>query len=118
MRAAVLLIIAGIAGLMAYLAYVGECTGGSVVRSEEQCTGSSGLSRDLCRQIFARANEVARGSGTVYIDRDECFRVFGNCLNHATVVGGYTPQPAGFCVKANGGALLSMVPVYKGAAAR
>jgi uncharacterized protein YgiB involved in biofilm formation len=117
-KAIVILIIAGIAGFMAYLAFVGECPGGAVVRSEEQCAGSGGLGTDLCRQVFARANEVARSAGTVYIDRDECFRAFGNCLNHATIVGGYVPQPAGFCVKAGGGALQSMVPVYRPAAAR
>jgi uncharacterized protein YgiB involved in biofilm formation len=117
-RAIVILFIAGVAGLMAYLAFVGECPGGSVVRSEEQCQQSSGFSGDICRQVFARANEVARSAGTVYIDRDECFRVFGNCLNHASIVGGYVPQPAGFCVKAGGGTLQSMAPVYRGAAAR
>jgi uncharacterized protein YgiB involved in biofilm formation len=117
-KAVVVLVIAGIAGLMAYLAFVGECPGGAVVRSEEQCQQSSGLGSDLCRQVFARANEVARTAGTVYIDRNECFRVFGNCLNHATIVGGYVPQPAGFCVRAGGGTLQSMVPIYRNAAAR
>jgi uncharacterized protein YgiB involved in biofilm formation len=118
MRAVVILIIAGIAGLMGYLAFVGECPGGSVVRSEQHCEQSRGFSQELCRQVFARANAVGRSAGTVYIDRDECFRVFGNCLNHASIVGGYVPQPAGFCVKANGGALHSMTPVYRAAAAR
>jgi uncharacterized protein YgiB involved in biofilm formation len=117
-RAIVVLVIAGIAGLMGYLAFVGECPGGTVARSEEQCRQSGGFSGDLCREIFARANEVARSAGTVYIDRDECFRVFGNCLNHASIVGGYVPQPAGFCVKAAGGALQSMVPVYRAGTAR
>jgi uncharacterized protein YgiB involved in biofilm formation len=118
MRWLVFLIIGGIAGLFGYLALVGECPGGTVVRSQQQCQDSGGLSGDLCRQVFARANDVARNAGTVYIDRDECFRVFGNCLNHATIVGGYVPQPAGFCVKASGGTVQSVVPVYRQAAAR
>jgi uncharacterized protein YgiB involved in biofilm formation len=117
-RAIVILVIAGVAGLMAYMAFIGECTGGSVVQSEEQCQQSGGLSGDVCREVFARANDVARNAGTVYTDRDECFRIFGNCLNHATVVSGYVPQPAGFCVKAGGGSLQSMVPVYRATAAR
>jgi uncharacterized protein YgiB involved in biofilm formation len=117
-RAVVILVIAGIGGLMAYLALDGECTSGAVVRSEEQCRETGGFGGDLCRQVFSRANDVARNAGTVYTDRDECFRVFGNCLNHATVVSGYVPQPAGFCVKAAGGTIQSMVPVYRGAAAR
>jgi uncharacterized protein YgiB involved in biofilm formation len=117
-RAVVLLVIAGVAGVMAYAALRGECPGGAVVTDEAHCARSGGFSAALCRQVFARANEVARGAGTVYIDRDECFRVFGNCLDHASIVGGYTPRPAGFCVKAAGGVLQSMVPVYRGAAAR
>jgi uncharacterized protein YgiB involved in biofilm formation len=117
-RAAVVLVIAGVAGLMAYLAFVGECPGGAVVRTEEQCAASGGLPRELCRTVFSRAAEVARSAGTVYTDRDQCYREFGACLAHATLVGGYVPQPAGFCVKANGSALASMVPIYRGAAAR
>ncbi len=117
-RAVVVLVIAGVAGVMGYFAIVGECPGGVVVRSEEQCQQSGGLGRDLCRQVFARAGEVARSAGTVYIDRDECFRVFGNCLNHATIVGGYVPQPAGFCVRADGGTLRAMTPIYRNAAVR
>lgn len=117
-RAGVVLVIAGIAGLMAYLAYTGECPGGVVVRTEAQCRQSASLGDSLCRAVFARANEVARGAGTVYIDRDECFRVFGNCLNHASITGGYVPEPAGFCVRTGGGAIQSMVPVYRAAAAR
>jgi uncharacterized protein YgiB involved in biofilm formation len=117
-RAVVFLVIAGVAGLMAYLAYVGECPGGTVVRSPEQCATASGLGPDICHAVFAQALDVARRAGAVYTDRNACFREFGNCLDHATVVGGYVPQPAGFCVNVAGGRLASMIPVYRGAAAR
>jgi uncharacterized protein YgiB involved in biofilm formation len=118
MKAVVLLIIAGIAGLMAYFAFIGECPGGAVVRSEEQCRGDAGISSGLCRTIFARANEVARNANSVYQDPTECSIQFGSCLPHATIVGGYVPAPAGFCVKTNGTALTAMEPVYRRAAAR
>jgi uncharacterized protein YgiB involved in biofilm formation len=117
-RAVVFLVIAGVAGLMGYVALVGECPGGAVVRSQEQCNDTSGFSRDICAAVFARALDVARNAGTVYTDRNACFREFGNCLDHATVVGGHVPQPAGFCVKVAGGTLAAILPVYRGAAAR
>jgi uncharacterized protein YgiB involved in biofilm formation len=118
MRAVVFLIIAGIAGVMAYLMFIGECPGGSVVRSEEQCSASGGFSGDLCRTIFARANDVARNSGSVYPDPLKCAAQFGACLPHATVVGNFVPTPYGFCVKTNGNALVSMEPVYRTASAQ
>jgi hypothetical protein len=116
MRALILLFIAGVAGLIGYLAFVGECTGGTVVRSEAQCRES--LNQGLCRTIFARANEVARNAGTVYMNLTECAIAFGGCLDHATIVGGYVPAPAGFCVRISGDTLAGMQPVYRRAAVR
>jgi uncharacterized protein YgiB involved in biofilm formation len=116
MRALILLFIAGVAGLIGYLAFVGECTGGTVVRSEAQCREN--LSQGLCRTIFARANEVARSTGSVYMNPTECSVAFGSCLDHATIVGGYVPAPAGFCVRASGDTLTGMEPVYRRAAVR
>jgi uncharacterized protein YgiB involved in biofilm formation len=115
-RALILLFIAGVAGLIGYLAFVGECPGGTVVRSEETCRES--LNQGLCRTIFARANDVARNAGSVYMNPTECSIAFGNCLNHATIVGGYVPAPAGFCVKSSGQTVSSMEPLYRRAAAR
>ncbi len=116
MRALIMLFIAGVAGLIGYLAFTGECPGGTVVRSEEQCRET--LSQGLCRTIFSRANAVARNAGSVYMNPTECSIAFGNCLNHATIVGGYVPAPAGFCVKTSGESLSSMEPIYRRAAAR
>jgi hypothetical protein len=116
MRALILLFIAGVAGLIGYLTFVGECTGGTVVRSEQQCRES--LSQGLCRTIFARANDVARNAGSVYMNPTECAVAFGGCLDHATIVGGYVPAPAGFCVRTSGDTLSSMEPIYRRAAVR
>jgi uncharacterized protein YgiB involved in biofilm formation len=115
-RALVLLFIAGVAGLIGYLAFVDECPGGTVVRSEENCRES--LIRDLCRTIFTRANAVARNASSVYMNPVECSVAFGNCLDHATIVGGYVPAPAGFCIKASGETISSMEPIYRRASAR
>jgi hypothetical protein len=118
MRAVVILFIAAVAGLMAYLTYTGECPGGAVVRTQEQCRADSGLSPEICRLVFERALTVARNAGSVYSEPGQCRILFGECLDHATIVGGYVPRPHGFCVKAEGGVLTSMVPVYRQAAAR
>jgi uncharacterized protein YgiB involved in biofilm formation len=116
MKAVTILIIAGIAGFMAYLAYVGECPGGTVVRSEQQCLDT--LNAAVCTTIFSRAKEVAENSNTVYMNPIECSTLFGACLNHATIIGGYTPTPARFCIKNNGTSLTSMEPIYQRAGAR
>jgi hypothetical protein len=117
-RALIILFIAGVAGLIGYLTFTGECPGGSVVRNEAQCRAESGFSADICHVIFERAVSVARSAGSVYSEPGQCRILFGECLDHATIVGGYVPRPHGFCVKASGGALTSMVPVYRQAAAR
>jgi uncharacterized protein YgiB involved in biofilm formation len=118
-RAIVLLIIGGIAGLMAYLAFTGECPTGKVVTSEESCRAEQGLSAEICRSVFSRALDVARKSGSVYTDPQQCSIAFGPCLEHATVVGGWVPRPHGFCVVQDGnGRLASMTPTYQRASAR
>ena len=117
MKAVVFLVIAGIAGLMAYFAFVGECPGGAIVRSEEQCRGEAGLSLNLCRTVFARANEVARNANSVYQDPMACSVQFGQCLPHATLIGGYVPAPAGFCIKTTNDELTAMEPLYRRAPA-
>ena len=117
-RALIILFIAGVAGLMAYLTFTGECPGGAVVRTEAQCRAESGLSPDICRVVFERAQSVARNAGSVYTEPGVCRILFGECLDHATIMGGYVPRPHGFCVTTSGGTLASMVPVYRQAAAR
>jgi uncharacterized protein YgiB involved in biofilm formation len=119
MRGVVILFIAGVAGLMAYLAFVGECTGGKVVRNEEGCRTEQGFSAELCRMVFARALEVARNASTVYTDPQQCSIAFGPCLEHATIVSGWVPRPHGFCLMVEGnGRLASMTPTYQRAGAR
>jgi hypothetical protein len=116
MRAFIFLFLASVAGFLGYLAFVGECTAGNVVRNERQCRET--LSTALCRTIFSRANSVACNAGSVYMNPTECSVAFGNCLDHATIVGGYVPAPAGFCVRTSGDTLASMEPIYRRAAAR
>jgi uncharacterized protein YgiB involved in biofilm formation len=118
MRTVVILFIAAVAGFMACRTYIGECPGGAVVQTEAQCRAESGLSPDICSKVFERALSAARNAGSVYTEPGQCRILFGECLDHASIVGGYVPRPHGFCVKASGGALASMVPVYRQAAAR
>ena len=110
-RAVVILIIAGIAGVMAYLAFIGECVGGTVVNSEAHCVES--LPQTLCRAVFAQARDVAQRSDSVYTDPVACAVQFGPCLPHATILSGYVPVPAGFCIKASGATLTAMTPIYR-----
>ncbi len=115
-RALILLFIAGVAGLLLYLAFIGECPGGTVLRTLESCPEK--LSAGLCQQVRLRAREVAQSAGTVYMDPVQCSIEFGPCLNHATIVGGYVPAPAGFCVLNVKGSVVDISPIYRRAAAR
>jgi uncharacterized protein YgiB involved in biofilm formation len=115
-RLAVVAIIAGVAGIMLWQARSGECPGGTVVFSLEDCAGK--LPGLACKQIYERADAVARRAGTVYQDPVECSTRFGPCLEHALVVGGWTPRPAGFCVLRAAGSnttdqSLTIQPVYR-----
>jgi uncharacterized protein YgiB involved in biofilm formation len=116
MKAVAILLIAGITGFMAYLGLVGECPGGTVVRSQQQCREA--LSQVICEAIFARAKDVAENSNTVYMNPTECSAVFGSCMNNLRVVGGYSPTPARFCVKSSGNTVTSIDPIYQRAGAR
>jgi uncharacterized protein YgiB involved in biofilm formation len=112
-RAFPLALIGGVAGFMAYMAFRGECPGGVVVMSEEDCREAGGFSDDLCRTIYSRAMTVARNAGTVYEDAAKCSQQYGPCLPHATLVGSYVAVPAGFCVHSSGDRLTAMTPVYR-----
>jgi uncharacterized protein YgiB involved in biofilm formation len=116
-RALILLFIAGVAGLILYLAFTGECPGGTVLRTLESCPEK--LGPIACQQVRSRAKEVAQSAGTVYMDPVQCSVDFGPCLNHATIIGGYVPAPAGFCVlRLKGGSVVDISPLYRRAAAR
>jgi uncharacterized protein YgiB involved in biofilm formation len=115
-KAIVILVIAGIAGLMAYVAFIGECPGGVAIRSEQQCAAS--LNETICRTVFSRAKEVAENSATVFMSPVECSTQFGPCLDHAKIIGGYSPTPVGFCVRTSGNAVTGMEPLYQRAGAR
>jgi hypothetical protein len=114
-RALILLFIAGVAGLILYLSFIGECPGGTVLRTLESCPEKFGPV--ACQQVMSRATEVAQSVGTVYMDPVQCSVEFGPCLNHATIVGGYVAAPAGFCVLRIKGTVVDISPIYRHAAA-
>ncbi|MGL4242338.1 MAG: DUF1190 domain-containing protein [Beijerinckiaceae bacterium] len=116
-KAVVVLVIAGVAGLMAWQAFVGECPGGKVVASESECYGPAGFDITFCRLVFGRAEQVARASGSVYMDQNTCAREWGACLPHAST-NGFVPRPAGFCVAGGGDTISRMKPIYRPAHAQ
>ncbi len=111
-RAVAFLVIAGVGGLLAYLAFVGECPGGRIVFSESQCRGEAGFDGAFCRLVFSRAEQVARSSGSVYMDQNSCAREYGACLPHSGT-NGFVPRPVGFCVAGGGDSVTRMTPIYR-----
>jgi uncharacterized protein YgiB involved in biofilm formation len=116
MKAVVILVIAAVAGLMAYVAFIGECPGGIAIRSEQECAAS--FNETICRTVFSRAKDVAENSATVFMNPIECSTQFGTCLDNAKVTGGYSPRPVGFCVRTSGNDVTGMEPLYQRAGAR
>lgn len=115
MKAIVIGVIVGIAGLMAWAWTRGECPGGTVVTGEAECQGPAGFDITFCRLVFERALDVARASNTVFTDENQCRQQYGACLPHATI-NGFVPRPHGFCVAGGGNQITMMVPVYRAAA--
>jgi uncharacterized protein YgiB involved in biofilm formation len=108
----VVIVIVGVAGLMGYLAATGECPHGVAVFSEEGCLRDGRLAPALCREAFARADAVARQSNTIYPHEWRCLQDFDRCLR-STITQGFTPVPAGFCLRAEGGQLVAQTPLYR-----
>jgi uncharacterized protein YgiB involved in biofilm formation len=114
MKYIVFSIILGVAGLMAFWWFRGECPGGRVVTSIETCRTAQGFEPAFCAEVFRRAVTVARTSSTVYTDQMACRNDYGDCLPHATNRAGFVPRPAGFCVSADSdGRIATMEPVYR-----
>ncbi|MGL5116729.1 MAG: DUF1190 domain-containing protein [Beijerinckiaceae bacterium] len=113
MRAIPFVLIGGVAAFMATMAFRGECPGGVVVTSEENCRATGGVSAGLCSTVYSRAVDVARNSGSVYQDEAKCSQQYGSCLPHGRVLGSFVPVPAGFCVQSSGDLLTEMTPVYR-----
>jgi hypothetical protein len=109
-RAVVILIIAGVAGLMGWLFFAGECREGQIVTGAEQCRGA-GFGAELCAVILARWPQEAARGGNVFPNRAACEAVHLQCLEHAGTMG-YTPRPRGFCVVGSSPGTLRMTPVY------
>lgn len=89
--------IAGIAGLMLYLwTGGGECAGGTVIRSVQQCI-ASGRSGATCEELMASANQALARSGPVSATSEQCETQFGTCQQSLSVTG-YVPRATGFCL--------------------
>lgn len=114
MRYLAILIVIGVAGLMGFLWFRGECPGAKLVTTEAQCLAEAGFPAAFCREMQRRALTVAQTANTVYTDATACRNDFGECLPHGINRGGYVPRPHGFCVSADSdGLIATMVPVYR-----
>jgi hypothetical protein len=115
MKALFALIVAGTAGLMAWLFWQGECRDGVSARTAEECAASGAIPRAVCDRLFGDADRVVRNAATVFPDESRCREQFAVCVPHAAVVG-FAPVPARFCVSpAKGGAAgaFALTPIYE-----
>ena len=103
------MVVAGVAGLMVYLwTSGGECAGGTVMRTTEQCR-ASGRSGEVCAGLLASAHAELARSGPVSSTREQCEDQFGTCQPSASTAG-FVPRASGFCLRP--GATQHIVPLY------
>lgn len=94
---AVTLVVAGIAGGMAYVWLSGgDCPGGTELPSERACI-ASGRSAEQCRSLLAEAHGLLARSGPVYATRESCQDRHGTCQESRSAAG-FTPRATGFCL--------------------
>lgn len=109
LKALVFLIVAGVAGLLAWSFFQPECQGGSVVSTQAACMALPGFSPRDCEQAFERA----RMQASVYPNRQDCEQAFPVCDERRSAPIGFSPRPAAYCVwKGAGGEGLGQ-PVFK-----
>lgn len=112
MKALVFVLIAGVAGLMFYLALRGDCADGVATYGEASCLSEGRLPADICRMAHARAAQVTAEAATVYPSEARCLQDYAIC-RHSAVTQGWTPEPAGFCIRHAGGAITAQTPLYR-----
>ncbi len=112
MRIVVFLFIAGVAAFMGFIALRGECPGGAIVMSASQCRAASAMSAEACATVFRDADRITRAAATVFTDEQRCLAGYDACTR-SSVVQGFTPVPAGFCVVVTGSTITRQEPIYR-----
>jgi len=112
MKAVVILFIAGVAGVMAFFAWQGECPGGTIVTSEAGCLSSGAISTAACASIFRQADAVSARAATVFSDEQRCLAAHERCLR-SQVATGFSPAASGFCVAVDGERITRQEPIYR-----
>lgn len=112
MKPLLLLLVAAVAGLMAYVGLRGECRDGVIVTGAAQCRQSAALSTAACEAVMTAADQLSRSAATVFSTLDQCRERFEACIRSA-VADGFTPVPVGFCVAASGSSITRQDPIYR-----
>ncbi len=112
MRIVVFLLIAGVAAFMGFIALRGECPGRTIVMSEARCRATATVSAEACATVFRDADRITRTAATVFTDEQRCLASHDACIR-SSVVQGFTPVPAGFCITVNGNTVTRQELIYR-----
>jgi uncharacterized protein YgiB involved in biofilm formation len=95
---------------MGLFALRGECPGGVIMMSEDQCSASGSVSRAACRTLWRDADGITQASATGFADLQRCQANHGHGVL-SSAAQGFAPAPAGFCVSTTGDALPKQEPI-------
>jgi uncharacterized protein YgiB involved in biofilm formation len=112
LKVVVVLLIAGVAGVMAFTAWRGECASGFVFATVDECIAHGYFKPDACRNIIVLGAEAVRHSSTVFTREQDCRDKFDSCIPHETA-SGFTPVPVGYCVSRTRSSMMAPEPVYR-----
>lgn len=97
MRIVILIALAAVAAILGYFWHRGECPGGQVFETKEQCE-AAGIGPAFCAGSFAESRRKATLEYAPFPNQNDCLMQFPRCEPHARVVGGFVPVPRGVCV--------------------
>lgn len=112
LKVIVFLLIAGIAGVMGFMAWRGECASGYVFATVDECAAQGSFRPEACREMFTMAAETVGHAATVFPTEQACRDQFEVCIPHK-MVSGFTPVPAAYCVSRVRSRMMPPEPIYR-----
>jgi uncharacterized protein YgiB involved in biofilm formation len=98
MKLIVIVLLAALAGTMAWFALRGDCPGGTIYATEAACRAAGTFPEAFCRKGFMEANRAAGEATNTFSTQAECQQHYARCEQRSRALGQYVPMPTGACL--------------------